>query len=319
MKSMLKIFMVVFIGILVVYHPSLGIAGEWQPKGTITFQVGFGAGGSTDTLTRMVASSIEKQTGWNIIVDNKPGGGGIAMLSGLKHKKPDGLTLGVAVNMPIVITMALGRTKLPFTIDSFDYIGTINNIELGLVAKADAPFNDFAGLLDHVKATANPIGFDAKPQQLVLSAVEKQSGVRLKLVAHKSGAEQIQSLLGGHVVAACLAGEQIKYIESGDLKLIASFNKDRHGYAPEKKTLIESGYDFYLDPMFFVAAPKGLPADIKLALTKAFDTALNSDEVKEALMNTIQMSPNNLGPEGTQKMLEDAVKDMSKVVTLGVK
>ena len=71
--------------------------------------------------------------------------------------------------------------------------------------------------------------------------------------------------------------------------------------------------------MFFVAAPKGLPADIKLALKKAFDTALNSDEVKEALMNTIQMSPNNLGPEGTQKMLEDAVKDMSKVVTLGVK
>lgn len=316
MQKVFSVLIVVVLGIMVIQHPSLGMAEEWQPGDTITFQVGFGAGGSTDTVTRMVAASMEKQTGWNIVVDNKPGGGGIAMLSGLQHQKPDGLTLGVSVNMPIVITMALGQTQLPFAIDSFDYIGTINKTELGIVAKADAPFDDLAGLLAHIKTTGAPIGFDAKPQQIILSAVEKQNGLKLKLVAHKSGAEQIGSLLGGHIVAACLAGEQVKYIESGDLKLIASLNKERHGYAPEVKTLIESGYDYYLDPMFFVAAPKGLPAEVKTSLTKAFDAALNSDEVKEALKNTMQVTPNNLGPEGTQKMMEDDVQKMSKVIKM---
>jgi len=297
--------------------PSLSQAADWSPKGSIKLHVGFGAGGSTDTLGRIVAAKVEENTGWNIVVENKPGGGGVAMLSGLMNAKPDGLTLGLAVNVPILLNLAKRGDKLPFKIDTFDYIGTITKGEVALVAKADAPFNDINAFIALAKTKKLAIAFDAMPQQMIMSAVKNQAGVEFKFVKHKSGAEQIQSILGGHVDVGCPAGAHIKYLESGDLKMIAAFGKDRFSYAPETKTLIENGYNFYLDPYYYLAAPKGLPADVKATLADVFDKAIHSDKVKTAIANTLKAQSYNLGPDGTFKMLSDGVKDVKILIDAG--
>jgi tripartite-type tricarboxylate transporter receptor subunit TctC len=310
MSRFSRVFFLSFAMMCLLLVPGVSHTADWAPKGSIKLQVGFGAGGTTDMLTRLVATQIEKTTGWNMVVENKPGGGGVAMLSGLMHKKPDGQTLGVAVNMPIMMNLAMRGDKLPFKLNSFEYIDTLSKAELAIVAKADAPFNDFEGMLAHIKATGDPIGFDAKPQQMILSAIGKITDTKMKLVSNKSGAEVIQGVLGGHVVAGCCSGEHIKYLKSGDLKLIASMNKERHGYAPDTKTLIESGYNFYLSPMYYIAAPKGLPAEAKAALTKAFTEASQSEEVVNGMLNLVKVGPTNLGSEGTEKMLTDGLKDI---------
>ncbi len=193
MKSLVVYFAVTCLMIV----PSLAQAADWSPPGSIKLQVGFGAGGSTDTLGRLVAASVEETTGWNVVVENKPGGGGVAMLSGLMNAKPDGLTIGLAVNVPILINLAKRGDKLPFKIDSFDYIGTITKAEVALVAKADAPFDDIDGFIELSKKKKMAIAFDASTQQMLMSAVKNQAGVEFKFIKHKSGAEQIQSILGG--------------------------------------------------------------------------------------------------------------------------
>ncbi len=297
--------------------PSLSQAADWSPKGSIKLHVGFGTGGSTDTLGRIVAAQVEENTGWNVVVENKPGGGGVAMLSGLMNAKPDGLTLGLAVNVPILLNLAKRGDKLPFKIDTFDYIGTITKGEVALVAKADAPFNDINGFIALAKTKKLAIAFDAMPQQMIMSAVKNQAGLEFKFVKHKSGAEQIQSILGGHVDVGCPAGAHIKYLENGDLKMIAAFGKDRFSYAPETKTLIETGYNFYLDPYYYLVAPKGLPADVKATLADVFDKAIHSDKVKTAIANTLKAQSYNLGPDGTYKMLSDGVKDVKVLIDAG--
>jgi tripartite-type tricarboxylate transporter receptor subunit TctC len=310
----IRSFCVCFVVACMLIVPSLSQAADWSPKGSIKLHVGFGAGGSTDTLGRIVAAKVEENTGWNVVVKNKPGGGGVAMLSGLMNAKPDGLTLGLAVNVPILINLAKRGDKLPFKIDSFDYIATITKAEVALVAKADAPFEDLAGLVALGKTKKPAIAFDAGTQQMLMSAVMKQAGIEFKFIKHKSGAEQIQSILGGHVDAGCPAGSHIKYLESGDLKMIAAFGKDRFSYAPKTKTLIESGYNYYVDPYYYLAAPKGLPADIKAALAKIFDKAINSEKVKTALANTLKAEPYNIGPEATRKMLTEGVPAVKKLI-----
>ena len=309
-----KSLIVYFVAICLMVIPSSGLAADWTPPGPIKLEIGFGAGGSSDTLGRIVAAEVEANTGWNVVVENKPGGGGVAMLSGLMNAKPDGQTLGLAVNVPILINLAKRGDKLPFTIDSFDYIGTITKAEVALVAKKDAPFDDLAGLVALVKTKKPAIAFDAVTQQMLMSAVKNQAGVDFKFVKHKSGAEQIQSILGGHVDAGCPAGAHIKYLESGDLKMIAAFGKDRFSYAPDTKTLIESGYNFYVDPYYYLAAPKGLPDDVKATLAAVFDKAINSEKVKTALENTLKAKPHNIGPEGTATMLSEGVPALKGLI-----
>ena len=297
--------------------PVLGQGADWSPKGSIKLQIGFGAGGSTDMIGRLLAANVEEQTGWNIVVENKPGGGGVAMLSGLMNQKPDGKTLGLCVNVPILLNLVKRGDKLPFKIASFDYIGTVTKGEVALTAKSDAPFNDLNSFLAYAKANRVAIAFDAMPQQMIMTAVGNQAGVKFKFVKHKSGAEQVQSLLGEHVNVGCPAGAHIKYLESGDLKTLAVFNKERHSYAPKTKTLIESGYNFYLDPYFYLVAPKGLPNNVKSALVAAFNDAIYSEKVKEALFNALKAKPYNLGSDGTYKMLSDGVRDIKRVIDAG--
>jgi len=310
----IRLLVVTFTAACLMIAPCLVQAADWSPQRPITLEIGFGAGGSTDTLGRIVAAEVEADTGWNVVVENKPGGGGVAMLSGLMNAKPDGLTLGLAVNVPILINLAKRGDTLPFTIDSFDYIGSITKAEVALVAKKDAPFDDLEGLVAMGKTKKPAIAFDAVTQQMLMSAVMKQAGIEFKFVKHKSGAEQIQSILGGHVDAGCPAGSHIKYLESGDLKMIAAFGKDRYSYAPDTKTLIESGYNFYVDPYYYLAAPKGLPDDVKATLAAAFDKAINSEKVKTALDNTLKAKPYNIGPDGTSKMLSDGVPALKDLI-----
>ena len=300
-----------------VLTPVMSLAGGWTPKGSIKLQIGFGAGGSTDIMGRIVAAELEKQTGWNVVVENKPGGGGVAMLSTLMNQKPDGYVVGLCVNVPILINLVKRGDKLPFKIDSFDYIGTITRGENAMVAKADAPFNDIKSLIKYAKTKKVSVAFDAMPQQMVMTAVGKQAGVKFKFVKHKSGAEQIQSLLGGHVDVGCLAGAHIKYIESGDLKMITVFNKHRHSYSPDTTTIMDNGFNYYLDPYFYLAAPKGLPSEVKDALAKAFDNAIKSEKVKKAIHNSLKVYPHNLGPEATHDMLSNGVKDLKIVMDAG--
>ncbi len=117
--------------------------------------------------------------------------------------------------------------------------------------------------------------------------------------------------------AGVLGASHIKYLESGDLKMVAVLDQERHEYAPGTKTLIEDGFDYYVDAFYYICAPKGLPANAQSALVKAFDEALHSEKVKTALRNILQATPKNLGSEGFYKMLTSGVDNIKNVLEKG--
>jgi tripartite-type tricarboxylate transporter receptor subunit TctC len=287
------------------------MAQDWSPSGSVELQIGFGAGGETDTLGRVIAATMEEQTGWNVVPQNKPGGGGIAMFTGLLNAKNDGSVIAMGVSMPVLINLTLRGDQLPFDLDSFDYLGTVTRAQLAIIAKADAPFDDMASLVEYSKEQGGvPVAFDAKPQELMLMALNEQTGAGFKLVSTKSSAEMVQFVLGGQVQASFNAGTHIQYLEKGDVKMLASANADRHAYAEDVPTLQEQGYDLYTDPYFYFAAPNGLSGDAKAALAAALDNAIKSEKVQDVVTNVMQNSTNNLGPEGTKKMMEDGLNSV---------
>jgi tripartite-type tricarboxylate transporter receptor subunit TctC len=307
----LKLLMTLFAAMI---FASAGQAADWSPSGPLKLQIGFDAGGETDTLGRVIAREMESRTGWDVVVENKPGGGGIAMFTGIAVAKPDGQTIGMGVSMPVLINLTLRGDELPFDLDSFDYLATVARAQVAIIAKADAPFDDLAGLIAYSKENGSAlVAFDAKPQELLMNFVGGEAGTDFRLVSAKSSAETIQQLLGGHVVAAFAAGAHIPYLESGDLKMIASANAGRHGYAPDTQTVQEQGYDIFVDPYFYIAAPAGLPDDAKTALSEALNAAINSDATKEAIVNALKTEPSDLGPEGTRKMMDDGLANVAKL------
>lgn len=117
-------------------------AEDWSPDGPLTIQIGFGAGGSTDTMGRVLANVMEENTGWNIVVENKPGGGGVAMFTSLSQRPANGDLIGMGVSIPVLVQLVQRGDQLPFDVDSFDYLGTVAKAELALVASKSAPFDD---------------------------------------------------------------------------------------------------------------------------------------------------------------------------------
>lgn len=280
-----------------------GTASAWEPDGPLKLQIGFGAGGETDAIGRVIAKAVENQTGWQVVAENKPGGGGIAMFTGIAAMPADGSVIGMGVNMPVMINLVLRGDKLSFDLESFDYLATVARAPLAIIARADAPYDDIKGLVAWSKENDGAaIAFDAKPQELILQGIDKQENAGFKLISTKSSAEMIQYLLGGQVAASFAAGTHIPYLEKGDIKMLASANSERHDYAPETPTLLEQGYNLFSDPWFYFAAPTGLPEEAKSALADALDKALQTDEVKEVVSNTLSAQPRNLGPEGTREM-----------------
>lgn len=284
------------------------LAQSWEPSGPITLEIGFAAGGETDTIGRAIAASMEESTGWDVVAQNKPGGGGIAMFTELAANKADGLTIGMGVSMPVLINLVLRGDQLPFNLESFDYLATVARAQLAIVAPADAPYDDVKELIAYSKSGDGAvIAFDAKPQELLIKTINKADGANLRLLSTKGSAESIQNILGGHVDAAFTAGAHIPYLESGDMKMLASANATRHSYAPDTPTLIEQGWDIYTDPYFYIAAPAGLPEEAKSALADALNKAISSDTVKGVIVNALKTEPSNLGPGGTSRMLTDGL------------
>ena len=290
---------------------SITHATDWKPQGPLILQIGFGAGGSTDVMGRVIAKVMKEQTGWNVIAENKTGGGGVAMFTGIAKMPAKGNVIGMGVNMPVMINIVKRGAELGFDLDSFDYLGTVARAQLALIARADAPFNDLEGMIEHAKANDGlAIGFGAPPQKLLLQVVDKSAGANFRFVSTKGEAETHKLLLGGQVMAGFSAGTHIKYLESGDFKMIASANDARHGYAPETHTIKESGYNVFLDPYFYFATTAGTDPEALAALTQALGNAIASDEVAEVVKNAATTDVLNLGADGTKKMLVDGIENV---------
>lgn len=285
-------------------------AEDWEPDGPLTIQVGFAAGGSTDTMGRVLAKVMEDNTGWNIVVENKPGGGGVAMFTGLSQMPPKGNVVGMGVSIPVLVQLVQRGDQLPFDVDSFDYLATVAKAELALVASKDAPFNNLEEMVAYSKEEGSlAVATMAPPQVLMMNAAADVTGGEFNLVTSDGGSEVMKLILGGQVLAGFGSGEHYPYLESGDMKVIAGANQARLSYAPDVKTFTESGVKAYVDPIFFLAMPAGTDTNATEAIASAIDAAIDAPEFIEIVENAVKGAPVNMGVKGTRQMMIDGLEN----------
>lgn len=273
---------------------------QWKPTRQIRVVVPFGAGGTSDVITRSVVSQMEKQTGWQFVVENKTGAASALGMQEIMRAKPDGYTIGFSATSLVSLEPFFPGANSPYTAEDFEYLATTGPIPFGLVVNKDAPYNDLKGMGEYSKT--KPIRFmsTGRPLQHAMEQMKEQFGIQFITSNTASANEAIPQIMGGHADATIDGGIFANFVKDGRVKMITILDTKRGVYAPNVPTLIEQGGKLPFSNYRMFLAPKGLPADVKKALADALDKAITSDEVK-AYHATIYNPVENMGPEGTLK------------------
>jgi len=239
------------------------------------------AGGSTDAVIRALAQSAAKTLGQNIIVENKPGAGGMLGANELVSAAPDGYTLS---QLPHGVFRIPHMQKTTFdTLKDFTWIACLTGYTFGLVVPADSPIKTIADLVAYARAnpekfTYGSTGIGTSPH-LAVEEFAQRAGVKLTHVPFKGNADNMQAILGGHTMAASDATGWAPHVESGKLRLLATYGSKRTKRWPTVPTLDELGYKTVSDSPFGVCGPKGMDPAVVRTLHDAFKKTLEDPAV----------------------------------------
>lgn len=277
-----------------------GMATAAWPDRPVKLLIGFGAGGGADTLGRLVAKALEQELGQPVVAENMPGGGGVVMATTLARAKPDGYTIGIAVNSTFDFLPWLG--SVAFKAEDFDYLATVTELQNALMARGDAPFSNWKEMVEYGRTHGLTYGSSSPMTIKYAETMSEREGIRVRVVPMKGGREILNNIMGSHVDIGWSAGVHQPYIGDDKVKIIASLNDDRLESTPDIPSITEMGYDGYTG-YFMFAAPKGIPADILAKLTAALSKAARSPDVAELAVKRMGFPNVVLGPEELHKFI----------------
>ena len=280
------------------------------PSRPIELSVPYGAGGATDVMSRRFAQLLEKELGTSIVVVNKPGAQGTLQLQQLAKAKPDGYTLGVAGYNALTYT-AQRMSKAPFKIDDFVFLGELGTFSYGLVVPASSKIHT---LKDYVEASKNPkgitYGVTGAPNNIPYATLSKIPGTKFEEVNYKSGLEAVTATAGNHVESALQNPQDlIPMIQSGQVRLISSMTDKRIMGYENVPTAKEQGFNVAVYSSLGLAAPAGLPADVKAKIEAATAKVLKNPEFID-FMKTQHMYVNAISGDEYMKKVKDGYAQM---------
>ncbi|MFC5478956.1 Bug family tripartite tricarboxylate transporter substrate binding protein [Massilia suwonensis] len=260
------------------------------PEKPITAVVPFPPGGSTDAIARAVGQKVSTRFGQPWVVDNRPGATG-AIGAGLVKRAPaDGYTVMVASIGVYAVNQFLQKGLAYNPQRDFDLLTVAVRAPNVLVARPDLPANNIQDFVAYLKKNPGKVNFassgNGSSDHLTAELFWQKSGTSGLHVPYKGGAPAITDLLGGQTdVSFVNINAALPYIKSGKLKALAVTGEQRSAVLPKLPTLAESGVPgVEIYSWQAIAAPKGLPKDVKAKLHGAIVAALNEPDLKSKLV-----------------------------------
>ena len=261
--------------------PWLAQAQSAYPARPVKLVCPWPAGGSTDAVMRALAESASKHLGQTIVLENKPGAGGMLGANELANARPDGYTLS---QLPHGVFRIPHMQKVQFnTLNDFTWIVCLTGYTFGIVVPTDSPFKSIKDVVDYAKAnpgkfTYGSTGIGTSPH-LAVEEFAQRAGVKFNHVPFKGNAENMQAILGGHIMAASDATGWGPHVDSGKLRLLATYGSQRTKRWSSVPTLNELGYKTVSDSPFGVCGPKGMDPAVVKTIHDAFKKTLEDPAV----------------------------------------
>jgi tripartite-type tricarboxylate transporter receptor subunit TctC len=289
------------------------------PAKPITMLAGFAAGGSVDTVARIVAKRLADGLGQNVVVDNKAGAGGVVATQQLARSAPDGYTILLAA----MGSLAVSPHLVPNI--GYDPLRDLAPITMAvafpnvIVVHPSLPARTLADFVQLAKASPGKITYGTSgiggTGHLAGEMFALTAGIDIVHVAYKGGAPAMQDLLGGQIPA--VVGTPITslpHIKSGKIRALATTGATRARIMPDVPTVAESGYPgFEAINWYAYVAPARTPPEIIARLNREIGAVLNAPEVREQL-DQHGVEAKTSTPEELAKFMESELAAWGKVV-----
>ncbi|MBU6223710.1 MAG: tripartite tricarboxylate transporter substrate binding protein [Burkholderiales bacterium] len=278
--------------LLVSFMTFLCATTSWAwPDKPVTIIVPFPPGGSTDLIARTLAPKLQEKLGGNFITENKAGATGTIGAGLVAKAAPDGHTLFVSSLGPFVIAPHLLQKVSYDALKDFDYISIAVQAPNVLVVPANSPHKTMAQVISFLKANPEKMTFassgNGSSDHLTAELFWLQTGTTGIHVPYKGGGPVMTDLLGSQVDSSFMnVNTAMPQILAGKLRALAITSAKRSPLLPNVASLEELGIkDANVYSWQAVAAPKGLPSDIKSKIHAAIVSSLNDPQVKPKLLD----------------------------------
>jgi tripartite-type tricarboxylate transporter receptor subunit TctC len=271
---------------------AIGVAAQAlaaYPDKPVTIIVPFPPGGSTDSVARAIAPKLQEKLGQPFVVDNRAGATGAIGATAVKRAAPDGYTFMVASIGVFAVNPFIQKNLQYDPVKDFDPLTVAVRAPNVLVANPNFPANTVGELVAMLKKNPDKITFASSgagsSDHLTAALFWQKTGTDGIHVPYKGGAPAITDLLAGHAdVSFQNINAVIAHIKAGKLKALAITGDKRSPLLPQVPTLAEAGVkDVDVYSWQGIAAPKGLPADVKQKLHAAIVAALNDPENRKRM------------------------------------
>ena len=277
------------------------------PTKPIEVIVGYPPGGGTDMIARAVADAAPKYVGQPLVVVNKAGATGTIAAQSVAAAKPDGYMLLVAGGSETISVPHF--KKLPYdTINDFVPVIRLMIERVGFYVKTDSPWKTMKEFMADVKQNPDKYTYATSGigglHHATVLVLEKRTGVVLRHVPHKGGAETLAALAGGHVnVAMASPNEAYALVQGGRIRPLANASLVRSPVEPNTPTLRELGYDVYIENQKGFVFPKNTPPPVVQKLHDRIRKVFDDPQFKSSAQK-LQVELAYLNGEDFQKSMK---------------
>ncbi len=288
------------------------------PSKPLKIIVPFGAGGVADLTARTVGQKLSQTLGQPVVIENKPGAGGVGAADTVAKSAPDGYTLLLMSNASAVTATLFN--KLPYdTVKDFTPVSTLGFFDIAVVTATESKFKTLGEVLAYAKANPGKLNVGSinigSTQNLAAELFKSNSGVDMQIVPFNGTPAVVNALRGGQIdVAVEIVSPIMGQIKGGALRALAITDTTRSALLPDVPTTKEAGLPNYQASSWnALAVPAGTPKDVVARLHREIAAAINDPEVSKKLRD-LNIEPRSSTPEQTQAFLQSEIKRWGDVI-----